>query len=129
MGRSMGVSTDNSHTWKRKPLLWTNHVDNAIILSVHGEMREPEVRGILAEGVHLFLAHGVLYGFILVMSGRIVVGHAEYLPWTETLQPPRPHASKGLRRRHLMTIEAVYVKLGGAIWHNLHYVLIPNLVK
>ena len=55
MGRSMRVTADDGHTWKRKTLLRTYYVDDTIILCVHGKVSNTEISGILCQGIYLLL--------------------------------------------------------------------------
>ena len=55
MSRSMRVAADDSHTRKRKTLLRTNHVDDTIVLGVHGKVSYAEISGVLCQGIYLLL--------------------------------------------------------------------------
>ena len=92
-------------------------------------MGQSEVGGIPGKGVHLFLRYGVFDGFVLVVCGGVMVGHTENLLGSETFQPTFSHAVESLWRGHLMTVEAVDIKLGGTVFNLLHHVLVPYLVK
>ena len=104
-------------------------MDNTIILIHHTVMRQSEVFGILRQRADLLGRNGVFDGFILIVCRCVVVGHTENLVRTKTLQPTSSHTVKRLRRSHLMTIEAVYIKLGGTIVYDLYDVLVPYFVE
>ena len=125
----VGVATDDGHAGKRQPLLGAYDVNDAVVGGVHGIMRQPEVLAISSQQIDLLLGDRVDNGLVLVVGGRVMVGHAEDLLGSETLQPALPHAGERLRRRHLMAIEAVDIELGRSVVHNLHHMLVPNLVK
>ena len=104
-------------------------MDDAIVFRHHAIVCQSKLLGILSQRVHLLLRDGVGNGFVLVVRGCVVVGHAVDVVRTETLQTTGSHAIESLGRRHLMTIEAVDVQLGGTIVNNLYDVLVPYLIK
>ena len=104
-------------------------MDDTIIFRHHAIVCQSKLLGILSQRVHLLLRDGVSDGFVLVVRGCVVVGHAVDVVRTEALQSTGSHAIESLGRRHLVTIEAVDVQLGGTIVNNLYDVLVPYLIK
>ena len=104
-------------------------MDDTIILRHHAIVCQTEFCRILRQHVNLLTRYRVLDGFILVVCRRIVIGHAVYSLRTEAFQSPGPHTLESLRRRHFVAVEAVDIKLCRPVFHLLHHVLIPYLVK
>ena len=129
VGRGVRVAADNGHARQREALLRAHHMDDAVVGRHHAVVGQSELAGITLQRVHLLLRHGVGDGFVLVVSGRVVVGHAVNLSRTEALQTARTQTVESLRRCHLVTIEPVNIKLCGTVGHNLHHVLVPYLVE
>jgi hypothetical protein len=97
MGRSVRVTADDGHTWKRKTLLWSDYVDNTIVLSVHGKVSYAKISSILCQGIYLLLRDRILDWLILIVCWSIVVRHTENLVRTEHLESACPHTGESLR--------------------------------
>ena len=104
-------------------------MNDAVVGRHHAEVGQGKVARILGKGVDLLLRHGVGNGLVLVVRGRVMVGHAENLPWTEALQSPRPHAGKGLGRSHLVAVQAVDIELRRTVVNLLNHVSVPDFVE
>ena len=63
MGRSVRVTADDGHTWKRKTLLWSDYVDDTIVLSVHGKVSYAEISSVLCQGIYLLLRDRILEAY------------------------------------------------------------------
>jgi hypothetical protein len=84
-------------------------VYDAVFWVHHAEVSEAEVGSIFCEGVDLGAAHGVGNLHVLVVSGGVVVGHAEYALWAKAFETALAHAFEGLRACHFVTVKAVNV--------------------
>ena len=108
MGRGVRVAAHDGHARQRESLLWTNDVDDAIVLSAHGEVCDAELLTVGLQGLHLLAADRVVDNLLLV--GRsVVVRHGVYVVRTEHLDALVAQSVEGLRCCHLMTVEAVNV--------------------
>ena len=104
-------------------------MDDTVVFGHHAIVGETEVGGILCQCIHLLLGYRVLDGFVLIVGGSVMVGHTVDMVGTEALESSLPHTCECLWRRHLVTIEAVDVKLCGTVFNLLYDVLVPDLVK
>ena len=104
-------------------------MDDAVVLRIHAVVSQSKLAGVLFQCVNLCFRYRILDGFVLIVSWCVVVGHADNLLRTETLQAPCPHTLEGLRRRHLVAIQAVYIQLCRPVLHLLHHVCVPYFVK
>ena len=129
VGRRMGVSTYDGHPRQGQAAFGPYDVDDAVLGIHHPEMCQPEFLGIPCQRVYLLARYRVLDGFVLVVRRRIMVRHTENLFRTEAAEPPCPQALESLRTGHLMAVEAVDIKLCGTIFHLLHHVGVPDLIK
>ena len=125
----MRVTAYDGHARQRQSALRTYDVDNAVLFVHHTEMGQSKLLGIAGQRIHLCLAHRVFDGLVLVVSRRVVVRHTVDLLWAKALQATTAHTFKSLRTGHLMAIESVDIELSGTIFHLLHHVGIPNLIK
>lgn len=112
-----------------RPVSGPTTMDNAVLLGVHLELRHAKLFTVAVERLYLLAAHGILHGLILVVSLDVMVGHAVDLVGAEHLESALTKPVESLWRRDLMAVQPVNVKLGGTVFHNLHDVAVPNLVK
>ena len=129
MGRGVRVATDDGHPRQGESAFGSHHVDDAVLGVHHAEVGQPKLLGVACQGIHLRLTHGVIDGFILIVGGRVMVGHTVDFLGTEALQSPFAHPFEGLRTGHLVAIEAVDIELCGTILYLLNHVGVPNLIK
>ena len=125
----MRVAADDGHSRKRQSFLGSHHMDDAVVGRHHTEIAQFELPGIALERVDLFFRHGVVDGLVLVVCGRVVVGHTIDCLWPQTFQSTIPQSVESLWRSHLMAIEAVDVKLGRPIIDDLHHVPVPDFIE
>ena len=73
----MTVATDDGHAGKCEPALGTDDVDDTVLGMHHAEVSYAEVCRVLGQGVDLGTRYGVFDGFVLIVGGGVMVGHAE----------------------------------------------------
>ena len=103
-------------------------MDDAVVLCPHCKMGNPEFLAVGGQCVHLLAANGVV-DYLLLVAGRVVVGHGIYLCRAEHFQTFAAQGIKSLRGGHLMTVEPVDVQLCGAVGYVVYHVLVPYFVK
>ena len=104
-------------------------MDDAVVRVHHAPITKAKIACILGKSIYLLARHGVGNGFILVVSRRVVVGHTKDLLRSEAFNATCPKARKSLWACHLVCIEAVDVKLVGAIGYVLYHVFVPYFIE
>ena len=126
--RGVRVAAHDGHAGQREGLLGTHHVDDAVVAGAHGEVADAELLTVLPERLHLLAAYGVVDALLLV-AGGVVVGHGHDALGAEGLDTLVAQGVEGLRRGHLVSVEAVDVELSGAVLHVLHDVGVPDFIE
>ena len=103
-------------------------MDDTIILGTHGKVADAKLGAVGSEGLHLLATYGVVDAFLLV-TRSVMVGHCHHMIGAEYADVLVSECVERLRCGHLMTVEAVDIKLCGAIFHLLYYVGVPNLIE
>ena len=103
-------------------------MDDTVVLGAHGKVADAKLGAVLCQCLHLFASYGVIDALLLV-ARRVVVGHCHHLLGAEHAYILVSQCIECLRCGHLMAIEAVDVKLGGAILYLLYHVGIPDFIK
>ena len=84
-------------------------MDDAVVGRHHAVVGDAKLLGVTRQRLYLLTADGVGDGLVLVVRRRVVVGHTIDVVGTEAAQSTLSHPFESLRRRHLVTVEAVDV--------------------
>ena len=128
MCRGVRVATYDGHARERKRLLGTYHVDDTVVLGAHGEVADAKLGAVGSECLHLLAAYRVV-DTLLLIARCVMVGHGHHMIGAEHADVLVSQCIERLRCGHLVTVEAVDVKLCGTILHLLYYVGVPDLVE
>jgi len=124
----MRVATDHGHARQGRALLRPDHVDDALALVVHVEIRQAVGLGVLVQRFDLQPRDRI--GDALGARGgrHVVVGHGQVgrdAPW---LAAGLAQAVESLRAGDFMHQVAVDVQDRGAVFFGLHHVGFPEFV-
>ena len=125
----MRIAAYNGHSGQRETSFGSYHVDDAVLRIHHAEMCQTEFLGICGKCINLRLTDRIFDRLVLIVSGCIMVGHAEDTVGAEAFQSSRTHSFESLRRCHLMTVKPIDIKLFGTSVNILYYMTVPNLVE
>ena len=106
VGRSVRITTDDSHSWLRDPELRTDSMDNALLLIPHGMQTDTEFLTVFAQRAHL-RAGGFLFNLQQVTFSNAFGRDVMILRSQMQLRVPHgsaihPQSVKGLRASNLV---------------------------
>ena len=127
--RGVAVAADDGHAGQRQAALGADDMDDSVLGMHHAEVRETKFGCVLLKRVDLGARYGILDGFVLIVRGSVVVGHAKNLVGAEDAQLATAKSGEGLGARHFMTVKAVDIELRRAVGHGLDDVGVPDFVE
>jgi hypothetical protein len=125
----VAVAAYDGHTREGETTLRAYYMNYTVARVKHAIVGEAKVFGILSQSIDLLLADGVLDGLVLIVCGRIVVGHAVDMVGAEALEASPAQSGKCLRAGHLVAVETVDIELRRSVFDDLYDVLVPDFVK
>ena len=103
-------------------------MDDTIIFGSHGKVADAKLGAVGSKCLYLFATYRVINALLLV-AWSVMVGHCHHMVGAEYADVLISQCVERLRCSHLMTLEAVDVKLCGTIRNALHNVRVPDFVE
>ena len=128
MGGGVAVAAHNRGAGKRKALLRSDDVDNALALIELVEIFDAEFTGVFGQSRHLGRGFWVRDTMRAVGCRNVVVDHSQRLFRRANLTARHTQAFNSLWRRHFMHQMAVNIEEAGAIRLCIDDVIVPDLV-
>mmetsp|Transcript_81659 Transcript_81659/g.227260 ORF Transcript_81659/g.227260 Transcript_81659/m.227260 type:complete len:337 (+) Transcript_81659:1421-2431(+) len=128
VGGRVAVAADDRHARQRGALLRADHVDDALALVAHLELRDAEAVAVGIERVDLQLGDRVCDALRAVGRRHVVIADGEVGAQAPDLAAGQVQAFEGLRAGHLVHEVAVDVEQRRAIGLGVHDMLVPELV-
>src|SRR5574344_1826023 len=104
-------------------------MNDTIVFSIHFELLNTKLITVSIQCINLFFTDRVFDRLILIVCWDIMIWHCINMIRPINLKPTFTHSVKSLRRSYLMAIQTVDIKLRRSVLDDLHYMLIPNLIK
>jgi hypothetical protein len=104
-------------------------MDDTVLGVFHSKMGKTKLVSITCKCLYLMTRHRFLDGFILILCGDIVVGHAVDSVGAKAFDATASEVIKSLWRCYFMTVESVNIELRGTIFDFVHNVRVPYFIK
>ena len=103
-------------------------MDDTVVLGAHSKVADAKLGAVGSKCLHLLAAYGVVDTLLLV-ARSVMVGHSHHMIGAEHADVLVSQCIERLRCGHLVTVEAVDIKLCGTVLHLLYYVGVPDLIE
>ena len=129
VGRGVRVATHDCHARLGQARFRTHHMDNAILRMLQSVIGQPEILGILLQGIYLVLRNRILDWLILMQGRDVMIRHAGDLFRTEGLQTSGTQPGECLWTGYFVAIKAVDIELNRTVGQGVNLVLVPDFLK
>ncbi len=127
--RGMAVAADDGHAGLREAQLRTDHVHDPLVQASHVVERNPKLRDVSAQGLHLVPCDVVENRQRAVCRGDVVVDGRDAPIGPSHRAPGQAQALEGLGRRHLVDEMEIDVEKIVTVVARPNDVLVPDLLE